>query len=184
MTRAFIDANVIVQSWTLDVLLSLAEDDLFEPVWSARVMDEARNAICRARGCPASMADAYVKTIEDAFPDAMAPQGVELEGRLVLPDPNDRHVAAAAIAGDCGVLVTHNIRDFPNDVLAPYGVIAMSPDEFVLMLACEDEEAVLDAARRVVTSKRHPPRTMEQEVAGLRRNGLVRFADLLDAESI
>ena len=41
---------------------------------------------------------------------------------LQLPDPDDRHVLAAAIVGRCDVIVTQNIQDFPEAALAPYGI--------------------------------------------------------------
>ena len=41
---------------------------------------------------------------------------------LQLPDPNDRHASGAAIHGQANVIVTMNLRDFPSDVVAPFGI--------------------------------------------------------------
>lgn len=179
MTRVFLDANVIVQSWTLDVLLSLAEDELFEPAWSGKVMLEARRAICQVRQCPPAAVDSLFQVMDAAFPEAKVTGWESAEGDIALPDSDDRHVAAAAIVGGCDVLLTQNVRDFPEEALAAHGIEPMPPDDFIMALVAEDEAAVLTAMRRVVVSKRRPPRSMEQEIEGLRRNGLRRFAGFL-----
>ena len=53
---------------------------------------------------------------------------------LVLPDPKDRHVLAAAIRGGASVIVTCNLADFPQHVLGEFDIEAQHPDEFVLHL--------------------------------------------------
>ncbi len=57
---------------------------------------------------------------------------------LTLPDPNDRHVLAAAIHARAGTIVTFNLKDFPAPALAPYGIIATAPDDFMLELAATE----------------------------------------------
>lgn len=53
---------------------------------------------------------------------------------LKLPDPNDRHVLAAAIRSGSNVIVTFNLKDFPAAILASYSVEAQHPDEFLTHL--------------------------------------------------
>ena len=65
---------------------------------------------------------------------------------LKLPDPDDRHVLAAAIRCNASVIVTFNENDFPATALAPYGIEAQHPDLFVDNLFDLDQAAVIAAA--------------------------------------
>jgi hypothetical protein len=70
---------------------------------------------------------------------------------LELPDPNDRHVLAAALEAGASIIVTHNLRHFPPAALAPHGVRAEAPDTFMTALHLARPEliaAVIEAARR------------------------------------
>ena len=51
---------------------------------------------------------------------------------ITLPDQNDRHVVAAAILGHADAIVTSNLKHFPADALAPYGIEAQHPDDFIM----------------------------------------------------
>ncbi len=55
--------------------------------------------------------------MDRAFPDACIKGWERHVGQVVLPDPDDRHVVAAAIEGDCDCVVTYNLRDFPEACL-------------------------------------------------------------------
>lgn len=45
-----------------------------------------------------------------------------------LPDPDDRHVVAVVIRSGSGVVVTSNLKDFPDACLDRFGLCAMLPD--------------------------------------------------------
>ncbi|MDZ7844387.1 MAG: PIN domain-containing protein [Anaerolineales bacterium] len=84
------------------------------------------------------LADAVERTrelMDRAVPDCLV-EGYEpgVEG-LRLPDPNDRHVLAAAICAGAQTIVTFNLKDFPSEALKPYGIEAIDPDTFVLQQA-------------------------------------------------
>ena len=70
-----------------------------------------------------------------------------LIGGLHLPDPDDRHVLAAALRAGAEEIVTFNLRDFPPAILGPLGVAAWHPDEFVCALLVRSPEGVAGAVR-------------------------------------
>ena len=89
---------------------------------------------------------------------------------LTLPDPDDRHVLAAAIHGGASVIVTANLRDFPAEALAPHRLIAQHPDSFVLTLLATDPDAVLAVMREHRFSLVNPPKTAKEYLATLERH--------------
>ena len=50
--------------------------------------------------------------------------------RVNLPDPDDRHVVAAAIATGASIILTWNLRDFPATALKKYSLRGQTPDAF------------------------------------------------------
>ncbi len=106
--------------------------------------------------------------------DALVTGYEELIPGLQLPDPNDRHVLAAAIRGEADVIVTMNLRDFPAEVVGGFGIKARHPDEFVLHLLELEAGAVLAAAESHRLSLKNPPKTMGEYLEALERQGLAR----------
>ena len=100
---------------------------------------------------------------------------------LALPDPDDRHVLAAAIEAKADVIVTFNERDFPGEALRPHGMQATEPDAFVMELLHAFEEEVVGAARRHRAALVAPPKLVEEYLATLRRQRLKRMAERLVA---
>ena len=177
MMRALLDANVLLQTWTVDPLLSLADHAFFEPLWSDRILAEAREHLPEAWGrAPASGVDRYLRLIDAAFPDAKVRGWEALEPSIRLPDPDDRHVLAAAVIGQADVIATWNMKHFPETALAPYGLRVVTPDDLLCELFAIDPEDAMTVMHALVASKRRPPRTMREEIEHLRRIGDERFA--------
>lgn len=180
--REVLDANVFYSTWVTDVLLSFADADLYEPAWSDRIMGEVRNHLPHvwSRATQEGV-DKYLAILDRAFPEASVTDWESLERVVELPDSDDRHVVAAALKARADVIVTSNLKDFPAEALNPLRLRAVSPDDFLSELFDEDPQEATAAMRLLVTSKRHPSRTMREESERLRRLGLARFAGRLDA---
>jgi hypothetical protein len=98
---------------------------------------------------------------------------------LTLPDPDDRHVLAAAIVGRCDVIVTRNLRDFPENALAHFGIEAQHPDEFLTNHLNLAPGIFCDAIRKVRARLRNPPFAAPEYLEVLTNNGLVATASEL-----
>src|SRR5204862_7263285 len=103
-------------------------------------------------------------------------------GRLLLPQANDRHVLAAALACVADALVTFNTRDFPPDTLRPFGVAAVEPDRFVVQLLERSLVVVTAAEHR--TSLTRPSLSVTEYLNAFRRNRLPATAAALAGERI
>jgi hypothetical protein len=104
------------------------------------------------------------------------------EQRLTLPDPNDRHVLAAALACVADMIVTYNTADFPADILSGFGVTAVEPDAFVVGLM--DTGIVVAAAAEHRASLRRPPMSANEYLDALRRSRLPNAAAALATQHI
>jgi hypothetical protein len=101
-----------------------------------------------------------------------------IEG-LDLPDPDDRHVLAAAIRGRADVIVTCNLKDFPPEKLAPFAIEAQHPDVFVTHLIDLHEGAVVATLREHRSQLRSPPKTAAEYLSTLERQGLTEAVSVL-----
>jgi PIN domain len=101
------------------------------------------------------------------------------ERRLSLPDPNDRHVLAAALACVADAIVTFNVTDFPAATLSPLGMAAVTPDTFLVQLL--DPSFVVAAAAEHRASLRRPSLSVSEYLDALRRNSLSGTAAALAA---
>ena len=127
--RLVLDACVLVPYQLADLLLRLADAELFEPLWSAEIVAEVERAIVRL-GVPAEKAQRRVHQMQTAFPNADVTDYQELI-EVMRTDPKDRHVAAAAVRGTAALIVTANIRDFLAESLQPYDIEVVHPDDFL-----------------------------------------------------
>ena len=171
---ALYDANVLYPAQLRDLFMRLAVAGLVRAHWTDAIHNEwtghvladhpdvTRAQLARTR-----------RLMEQALPAARV-EGYERHiPSITLPDPDDRHVLAAAIEAGTDVIVTFNLRDFPLDVLKPHGLEAVHPDAFVLQLYAAHPEHVVEVMRGHRASLRRPPKTPAEYLVTLERAGLV-----------
>src|SRR5579863_5760627 len=130
--RAFLDANVLYPVSLRNLLMRLTLSRLFQALWSPRVHEEWIRAVLRDRpDLSAAQLHRVRAAMDEQAEDSLVTGYESLIGSLTLPDPDDRHVLAAAIVGGAEVIVTRNLKDFPAESLARYEIEAQHPDEFV-----------------------------------------------------
>lgn len=174
---AVLDACVLYSAPLRDLLMQLAVEGLYQARWSAQIHEEWMRNVLKSRPDLTEAQLLRTRTLMDAHAQDSLVEGHEpLVPGLVLPDPNDRHVLAAAIHARAGVIVTFNEKDFPAEVTASHGVTVEAPDTFILDLVDLDPEAVQQAVRKIRKRLRHPPQSAEEYLATLERQGLVETA--------
>lgn len=125
------DACVLYPAPLRDLLMRLATTGLFAARWSEQIHDEWTRNLLQRRP---ELADALPRTVErmnQAVRDALVTGHEPLIGGLTLPDPDDRHVLAAAIRAGAQLIVTFNLKDFPEETLSSFGIEAVHPDTFL-----------------------------------------------------
>ncbi|MFN3938065.1 MAG: RSP_2648 family PIN domain-containing protein [Gemmobacter sp.] len=146
--KAVLDACVLVPPVLREILLAAAAARLFQPLWSARILEEVARAAARHGREPE--ARAAVAAMVAQFPRATVAPAPGIEARLLLPDPGDIHVLATAVSGGADAIVTYNAADFPRGILAAEGVARRDPDGFLWELWSHQPEAMtaaVEAAR-------------------------------------
>lgn len=182
---ALLDACVLASPLKRNLLLSLAEAAFFRPRWSERIMDETERAIEKLmtdKGFENPTADAARarSAMERAFEDAMVTGFENLEaGFGDLPDAGDRHVLAAAVKTRASIIVTDNLRDFPDAILRPLDLEAKDADAFIADTIDLRVAQAVPALRRMRERLRRPEKTPETLLLDMEKIGLTLTADAL-----
>ncbi|MEJ0056627.1 MAG: PIN domain-containing protein [Bacteroidota bacterium] len=170
---AILDANVLYPAPVRDLLLHLATFDLYKPKWTQTIQEEwKRNLLNRRPDLKTGQLDKTIHEMNKAFPDA----SVELYKSLIptfdLPDMDDRHVLAAAVRCHAEVIVTSNLKHFPEKYLSEFEIEAQHPDHFIANLIDLNPEKSLEAFKQQVSFLRNPPMTASQVLESLEKAGL------------
>lgn len=169
----FLDTNVLYPPSLADTLLRLGEAEVIRPHWSPDVLDELERNL--AEVITAEKAHRRRVTMEAAFPDATV-SGYESMIDSMANHRKDRHVLAAAVHSHCEVIVTFNLKDFPSSALAPHGITAVHPDEFLLDQLDLYPQSVGSVLVRQAAKTARPRLTLLQILASLERISLPGFA--------
>ncbi|BDU02236.1 hypothetical protein IFM12276_52640 [Nocardia sputorum] len=168
------DANVLYGNTLRDLLIRLARSGAVQAKWTDRILDEALNNLSAKRpDIPVDRLARLRTLMNDAVPDCRVYGYEPLIEAVKLPDPDDRHVLAAAIAAKAQVIVTSNLADFPDDALEPWNIEAKSPDDFLLDQIDLDDRVVWACIQQIADSRINPPETIEDVLDALENAGLV-----------
>ncbi|RXK83299.1 PIN domain-containing protein [Filimonas effusa] len=179
-TIAVLDANVLYPAPVRDLLLSLADARLFQPKWSKIIQKEWVNNLLKNR--PDLVRENIVQTVQAmniAFPDAEVTRFAEIISDLQLPDPDDRHVLAAAIKAEATHIVTANTKDFPSKYVAAYNLQITHPDYFARDLILIDFDVACLAFEKMIARLRKPPLNRNDVLAILDKCGMTSSVKLL-----
>jgi predicted nucleic acid-binding protein len=169
---AVLDANALYPAPLRDLLLSLAVEGLYHARWTQRIHDEWVRNLALKRPEIAARLPAVVELMNKSVPDCVIYDYEGLIAALQLPDPNDRHVLAAAIAGHADAIVTFDLKHFPAQELSRYQLEAIHPDDFVLnQLELRPFEA-LAAVKKLRARLSRPSQTAIELIETFERSGL------------
>ncbi|HTJ70016.1 MAG TPA: PIN domain-containing protein [Actinospica sp.] len=161
-----------------NLLIRLARSGLVRARWSAGILEELDRNLAK-RGVDEAKRVRLFRLMNAAVSDCLVEEYEPLIDGLKLPDPGDCHVLAAAIKADAQVIVTNNLRDFPEECLKPSGIEARSPDDFVLDLIDINDRLVHACVQQIVDERRNPPESFGDALGQLERSGLIEAAAVL-----
>lgn len=144
-----VDACVLYPTVLRELVLGAAGEGLITPIWSDRILEEWRRTAIRRGPGDAAVAEGEIALLNARWPGALVPADTALEQRLWLPDPDDIHVLATAIAGGGEGIVTLNLHDFPAGELRPHGQHLHHPDALLYQFWLDGPDRIEAVAKRV-----------------------------------
>lgn len=177
---ALYDACVLYPMTIRDLLMQLTTTSLFRARWTREIQDEWVRNLLRNR--PELDQEKLARTqalMNAAVRDCLVEDYQPLIESISLPDPDDRHVVAAAIKAGADVIVTYNVKDFPAASLALHGIEAQHPDEFLSHALDLGQGAVCEAVKRCRGRSKNPPYSVEEYFTLLEKRELTHFVSAL-----
>ena len=163
---AVLDSDILFQLPLRDTLLRAAENGIYEPRWSQKILDDTtRNLVNKGRSTELGVVRLQ-QNLKAYFPEAMVEVPEELIERMT-NHPGDRHVAAAAVMANATVIVTFNLRHFPEDSLTPWRIEAVRPDVFLNQLYENSAAALLEIISQQAAALKNPPVSVTELLAKL-----------------
>jgi predicted nucleic acid-binding protein len=132
---ALYDACVLYPAPLRDLLMYLALTDIFRAKWTNTIHEEwMRNVLANRPDLTLAQLERTRDLMNAQVRDCLVTGHEKIIPALTLPDPNDRHVLAAAIRASASVIVTYNLKDFPSKAIAEFEIEAQHPDEFISLI--------------------------------------------------
>lgn len=168
IVTAVYDANILYPAPLRDLFIRLAQAGVVRARWTETIHDEwIRNVLKNNTQLTSERLQRTRALMNEAVRDCLVVGHEDLIDSLTLPDPDDRHVLAAAIRAEAEIIVTFNLKDFPTETLAQFDIEAMHPDDFLRSLLDQAPGLVCAAVKRQREGLRNPPQTAEELLATL-----------------
>lgn len=179
--RVVLDANVLYGNLTRDLLLSLFSEGLYEAKWTSDIMDEwVGHLLDNQPNVTPEKNRRTVLLMHQIRPSPLVENHQQYIHRINLPDKDDRHVVAAAVASGARKILTWNLRDFPEQILSMFGIVAESPDKFLAALVIEQPFEVVVVLRRMRERFKKPPMSVDHFFESLKKHRLHHTAEQLE----
>jgi predicted nucleic acid-binding protein len=171
---AVYDANILYPAPLRDLFVRIAQSGLVQAKWTETIHEEwIRNVLKNRQDTTLERLTRTRQLMDLAVRDCLVTGYEILIDSMTLPDPNDRHVLAAAIRAGADAIVTFNLKDFPESALTEYGIAAYHPDEFLVHLMGLAPGIVCASLKRQRESLRNPTQTVAELLTTLERQGLI-----------
>lgn len=174
---AVLDACVLYPIHLANTLLRCAEATMYWPLWSPDILAELRRNLVRNAQLQERKADRRINDMTSTFPDSLVTD-YEYWIPQLTNHPKDRHVLAVAIQSGAEIIVTSNRRHFPPTALAPFNIIAQSPDTFLCELLFSDPGMMRQVIEQQAKDHTNPPLDVPDLLEHLERTRTApQFAD-------
>ena len=181
-TLAVLDSCVLYSATLRNLFMWLTIRLAFQPKWTEQIHAEWMENLLKNRPDLTSARLERTRELMDRWGrDWSVPEYEPLVDTLVLPDPDDRHVLAAAIASKASEIITFNLSDFPSSVLEPLGIRAVHPDKFLCELFDKDSPLFMAAIHDQLGALRNPPHTLDDLLDRFRLENITNLSDRLEA---
>jgi predicted nucleic acid-binding protein len=178
---ALFDANVFFGARLTSLVLFLAQTKMFRARWNEAINEEWVANLHKKKNIPLEKLERRRVLMNAAVLDCRVTGYESLIEGLELPDPEDRHVLAAAIRAQADVIVTFNLTDFPSEKLDPLGITAVHPDAFITDLFGISSELFVGAVREDFLHYKSPALAFDEYLQSLLRAGLPQTAALIES---
>ncbi len=178
------DANVLYPAPLRSVLMYLGMTGMFRARWTMDIHEEwIRNLLNKRDDLNHQQLEALRDLMIEAIPDSLVTGYESVVETLELPDPDDRHVLAAAIRANAEVIVTNNLKDFPDDILGQYNCHVEHPDEFIVNLLDLNHVKTVTTFKEDRNHYLNPPYSVEEYLQALKKQGLSTTVSILEESS-
>lgn len=176
------DACILYSAPLRDLFMHLALTDLFQAKWTNEIHDEwMRNLLVNHPDVKLHQLERVRTLMNSHVVDCLIDGYEHLIPSLKLPDLNDRHVLAAAIHSKAAIIITYNLKDFPDKILNKYNIKAQHPDLFLDQIINLNPDIVCAAIKRLRTRLKNPPMNIHQYLAVLEKQALPKTVKKLES---